>query len=132
MKNSGWYNESRRHSLASQGIKTGTKTTMPVLTKKSPIPPVKNIIATIRVKPKGNEDDDDYDEHYDEAMEYEYPDKEYFQLEEWLNKNVKDWELNGNAYSVETTKEKITEFKKLVEKVTKKKQEIEWDYWVDA
>ena len=101
------------------------------------------ITATVRVMPidEDNEHDDDM------AMEFEYASRDYDIFGDWLNRNpyVGDWELNGNAYSMEGTKSTILKFKALIESKYgpvqfraypggsfKGKIGIEWNYWVDA
>jgi len=104
------------------------------------------IIATVRVMPLDEDNEDDSNN----AMQFEYTngDYEFFRL--WLKKNKaikSNWEVNGNAYSMEGKKSVILAFQKEIQKrYTQKnfsafkgryaspfkgKIGIEWNYWVE-
>ena len=92
-------------------------------------------VATIRVLPDMDEDDDRYEEADYRATEFEFSVKDDAIICAECEKLFEVAERTGNAWSVEYyMKEDVIQFKETMEKATHPegtKIEIEWNYWVD-
>ena len=93
--------------------------------------------------------DEDNEQDYDNAMQFEYTDKDDTYFSNWLerNPNVEEWEINGNAYNVKGKKTAVKKLRDLIASRYGQKQfsafsgryaqpfrgkiGIEWNYWVE-